>query len=152
MDRGTLVDELRGIIEDYLKNKELDLVEVSCRRQGRDLILQILVDKPEGGISLGDCAYLNSGIGALLEEKGTIKESYILEVSSPGLDRPLKTKNDFARCINKRVRAFLNEQVSGRIEFEGIIKSIEDAAVYIEARGETVAIPFSKITKAKQIV
>lgn len=152
MDRDAFIIELRGLLEDYLKNKNLELVDISCRRQGRDMIAQIFVDKPEGGISVGDCAYLNNEIGAILEEKDIIKESYTLEVSSPGLDRPLKTKNDFLRCSNKRVKFFVNEQIEGKWEFEGVISKVGDESVCIDAGGLAVEIPFTKIIKAKQIV
>lgn len=152
MDRDALINELKGIIEVTLKNKNVDLVDITCRRQGKDIVLQVFVDKPDGGISLGDCAYLNNEIGAILEEKEIIKESYILEVSSPGIDRPLKTKNDFSRCINRRVKFFLNEQVEGQWELEGSINKAEDSSVYIDIEGKIIEIPFSKITKAKQIV
>ena len=152
MDRDALINELMGIIGDYLRNKNLDLVDISCRRQGIGIVVQIFVDKSEGGISVGDCAYLNKEIGAILNEKDTVKENYILEVSSPGLDRPLKTKNDFSRCMNRRVKFFINEQIEGKWELEGVINKAEDTSVYIDAEGKIIEVPFLKITKAKQIV
>ena len=70
-----------------------------------------MADRPEGGIRLGECSQLNRGIGALLDEKDFLSGRYILEVSSPGLDRPLKTKNDLSRKINCEAHFFLNEEV-----------------------------------------
>ena len=92
MDRPEITDELNNIIEDYLKNQNLDLVDLIYRYEGRDLVLRILVDKPQGGISVGECAHLNSEIGRIVDEKDILQQNYILEVSSPGLDRALKTK------------------------------------------------------------
>lgn len=152
MDRDALLSELSPVIEGCLKDRNLELVDISCRRQGKDVVLRILVDKPEGGISLDECAFLNKEIGAMLDEKDIVKEGYILELSSPGLDRPLKTKSDFIRCISRKAEIFLNEQINGRMEFKGIINKVEDASVHIEAEEAAVEIPFSKITKAKQVV
>jgi ribosome maturation factor RimP len=126
MDRQELADALRAIIGDFLKKQNLDLVELIYRYEGRDLVLRALVDRPEGGITLGDCAYLNNEISRILDEKGILQERYILEVSSPGLDRPLNSKNDFLRCINKRIMIFLNEPINAKLELEGIIARVGD--------------------------
>ena len=151
MDRQEVINELRIIIGDFLKNQNLDLVDLIYRYEGRDLILRLLVDKPEDGITLDECAYLNNGISVILDEKDILQQRYVLEVSSPGLDRPLKTKNDFLRCINKTARFFLNEPINGRLELEGIITGVRDDSVYIDISGQTLEVPLSKITKAKQI-
>lgn len=171
MDRESLISELTTVINDYLKNQGLDFVDLIYRYVGRDLFLRLLVDKPEGGISLDECAWLNNEISGILDQKDILQEKYILEVSSPGIDRPLKTKSDFLRCINRKVRFFLNESINGRMEIEGIITKVEDDTVYIEVnpvrdyeatgrlggvcngvKREIVVIPLSKINKAKQII
>lgn len=152
MDRQGLINELRVIIGDFLKNQNLDLVDIIYRYEGRGLVLRVLVDKPEGGITLDECAGLNNEISRILDEKDMLQQRYILEVSSPGLDRPLNSKNDFLRCINKRVRVFLNEPINAKLELDGVITEIKDDSVYIDIIGETIEVPLSKITKAKQIV
>jgi len=152
MDRLEITDELNNIIEDYLKNQNLDLVDLIYRYEGRDLVLRILVDKPQGGISVGECAHLNSEIGRIVDEKDILQQNYILEVSSPGLDRALKTKNDFTRCLNKELRVFLREPINGKFELEGIINKVEDDLVYFDVKGSTVEIPILNINRAKQIV
>lgn len=152
MDRQTLIEELKSMIQDFLKTKNLYLVDLIYRYEGKDLVLRILVDKPEGGISLDECAYLNNNIGEILDEKDIIQGRYILEVFSPGLDWPLKSKDDFLRCINRSVRFFLNELINGKLELEGTINKVGDDSVYIDIDGNTIEIPISKITKAKQIV
>ncbi len=94
MDRQAIIAELNSIIADYLKIQGLDLVEIICRYEGRDLVLRIFVDRPQGGITLAECAQLNKYVSNILDEKDILQSRYILEVSSPGLERPLKTKND----------------------------------------------------------
>jgi len=152
MDRQEIIAQLQNIIGDYLKIQGLDLVDLIYRHEGRDLILRILVDRPEGGITLGECAGLNIQISNLLDEKEILQTRCILEVSSPGLDRALKTKNDFLRCVSKKARFFLNESINGKIELEGLISKVENDSVYIESRNEIIEIPLRKLNKAKQVI
>lgn len=152
MDRQELIFELKEILGNYLKYKEIDLIDLIYRYEGRDLILRILVDKPQGGISLDDCVHLNSEISSILDKKDIIKGKYILEVSSPGIDRPLRIKSDFSRCINKSVRVFLKEPIKGKKELEGKIKEVKNDSIYIEIENEIIEISLSKIDRAKQMI
>lgn len=152
MDRQEIIAQLQNIIAGYLKIQGLDLIDLILRHEGRDSIVRILVDRPEGGITVGECAKLNIQISNLLDEKDILQTRYILEVSSPGLGRVLKTKNDFLRCINRKVRFFLNESINGKIELEGVIKKVENDSVYIESSDGIIEVPLTKINKAKQII
>lgn len=152
MNRQEITVELSAIFKDYLKDKGVDLVDFIYRYEGRNLFLRILVDRPEGGITLEECAEFNRQISGILDERGILKERYILEVSSPGLDRPLKQKNDFLRCLNRKARFFLNEPVNGKIELQGVIEKVEGDAVYIGIDKEALKIPLAKINKAKQVI
>jgi ribosome maturation factor RimP len=136
MIRDTIIEELKAIITDYLKNQNIELVDLVYRYEGHSPILRVLVDRPEGGISISECASFNSDISGILEEKDILKEEYNLEVSSPGLDRSLKTKSDFSRCLNRNVRIFISEPINGRQEWEGTILRAEDEAVYIGVLGK----------------
>ncbi len=152
MDRQTIIAELTSIFGDYLKSQGVNLIELIYRYEGRDLFLRILVDRPEGGITLGECAQLNQEISRILDEKDTLKQRYVLEVSSPGLDRPLKTKNDFSCCLNRKAKFFLLESIRGKIELDGIISKVEGNLVYVDMEGEIIEIPLANINKAKQIL
>ena len=152
MDRQETLQELKSLLGDYLKAQELDLVDLIYRYEGRNLFLRILMDKPRGGISLEECARLNNEINRILDEKEILKTRYILEVFSPGLDRPLLTRSDFLRCINRNIRLFLLEAINGKVELEGVITKVEDESVYIDIEGRSVAVPLTKIKKAKQII
>ena len=152
MDRQEMTSELENLFGDYLKSLGLELVELICRLEGRGLVLRLLVDKPEGGITLEECAGLNRQMGNLLEEKNIIQERYILEVASPGLDRPLKTKSDFNRSMRRKVKFFLTAPVNGKIETDGVIKEAGLLAVSIETAAGTIELPYSVIKKAKQII
>jgi ribosome maturation factor RimP len=153
MDKGAIIiEELRNVIQELLSPRNLELVDMIYRYEGRGLFLRILVDKPEGGISLEECAELNKEFSLILDERNILQQRYILEVSSPGLDRPLKTKNDFLRCVNRRARFFLNEPVLGKWEWEGVINKVEEDFVSLDAGGEAIVLPLSKVARAKQAI
>ena len=152
MDRQAKISELKTIMQDYLKAKDYDLVEFIYRYEGRDLILRILADRPQGGITIEECADLNKELSNILDENDTLQERYILEVSSPGLDRPLFTKNDFMRCINKKVHLFFNEQVNQKSELEARIVEVGEEVVKVDIDGNISEIPIAKIRKAKQVI
>ncbi len=147
-----IIARLNKIISDFLAENSFELVEFMPRDEGRDLVLRLLVDKSEGEISMGECAQLNRQIGRLLDEKDIIASRYILEVSSPGLDRPLKTREDFMRCLNKQVVFFLNDLVNGKCQWQGLINRVGEQAVFIHQSGQVLEIPLTKINKAKLII
>jgi len=146
------INELEVLIRNFLQEKGLDLVELIYRYEGRNLILRVLADRPGGGINLQECATLNNQLGLILEEKDVIKDGYTLEVSSPGLDRPLKTNKDFFRCMDREVRFFLTEQMNGKIEFKGVIREVKDNVLIVEAEGQLIELACNKIFRAKQII
>lgn len=152
MDRFALAARIEGVVGEYLKNKGIEFVELMHRYEGRDLILRFLVDKPEGSITIQECAQLNFGIGRMLDEADFLGTRYVLEVSSPGLDRPLTTKKDFTRCIDKPVYFFLNEPVNEKMECAGVIRRVENDSVYVDIEGILCAIPLAQINKGKQVI
>lgn len=152
MDKEALADELRGIAAGYLEGRGLELVELICRYEAGRLVVRLLADWPEGGITLGECAGLNAQLGAILDERGIIEGHYILEVSSPGLDRPLSTRRDFSRCLGKPVKLFLRRPIEEMLEVEGKVIDAQEENILIEAEGRQVSIPLADISKAKQII
>ncbi len=151
MENKDLISELEKLLKDFLDVQTLDLVEFSCHHAGPNMVLRLFVDKPEGGITVGECSQANRRIGAFLEEKAIIPGNYILEVNSPGLDRPLHTNRDFSRCLGRKVKFFLIEPISGKIEMDGVVAQVAEEGVKIENGESGCLIPFSKIQKAKQI-
>jgi len=152
MYRDAMVTQLRELIEGHLKEQGLVLVDFICRRQGGNLILQVLADRPEGGIDIDTCARLNNELGVILDERNLVEESYILEVSSPGLDRPLKTRVDFLRCLNREAVFYLSTPTKERIEWQGVIKAVTEESVLIEGAGGKIEIPLNVINKARQVI
>jgi ribosome maturation factor RimP len=152
MDKDAIVEQLKEIVGVYLQSQGVELVDLIYRREGRNLILEILADLPEGGITIGECTRLNREISVILDERNILDESYVLGVSSPGLDRPLTAKNDFLRCRGKVAKFFLKEIVNGKVEWDGIIKRVENDMVFIDTEGMILEIPLLKINRAKQLL
>lgn len=151
-ESSALVEEVGKIIAPLLEGAGAECIEINFTQMSGRRILRVLADRKEGGITLGECADLNRKISELLDAQGIIKNDYILEVSSPGLDRPLTKRSDFLRCLSRNVRVFLKEPVNGKLEWAGLIKSVGDETVDIDSSGQLVTIPLAEITKAKQII
>lgn len=152
MEHLEFSEDLKNQVLPLLEESGAELIELNyIRRSGRS-ILRLLVDKKEGGITIQECAELNKKIISLLDEKDLIKEGYLLEVSSPGLDRPLKVKNDFSRCINKEIRVFLREPLNEKWELSGFIAGVEGEVLQLNTDKGQISIPLAIINRAKQII
>lgn len=147
-----IMDELNSLLKDYLTSLNFTLVDIIYRYEGKDLILRVLADKLNGGINLDECAMLNREIGVLLDEKDIIKEKHILEVASPGLDRPLKSREDFLRLLNKKAKFFLSEIINGKLEWDGSIDRVNQDSVFVMTKEGIIELPIIKINKAKLII
>lgn len=152
MENQELSLKLKDLIILIIQEEGLDLVEFIFLHHGKKNILKVLVDWPEGGISLNECANVNQKIDKVIEDSGLLGQDYILEVSSPGLDRPLKTRKDFLRTIGKEVRFFLRESINKKKELVGTINKIERNLIFIEKNNRLISIPLEKITKAIQVI
>ncbi|HOX54247.1 MAG TPA: ribosome maturation factor RimP [Candidatus Omnitrophota bacterium] len=145
------IDKIKELVTPLLENKVIDLVDLHIQRDRKKVTLKFLVDKPTGGISLEECVKLNEEIGQILENQDFIQESFVLEVSSPGLDRPLMTIKDFIRAINKDVIMFLKEKIQGKLELSGRVIAAKDNIIFLDIQGQQVEVPLEKINKAKYI-
>ena len=144
-----LSEDIQKLIEGFLKEAEVVLVDLNVRRHGGQVAIEILADKPSGGITIDECSRLNRKINDAIETQNLIAENYTLEVSSPGLDRPLKTAADFLRMMEREVRIFLCEPVDNKIEYTGIVLKVENENLTVETLGGQVFIPIQKINKAE---
>jgi ribosome maturation factor RimP len=147
-----LLDRIKELSMPVLEAHSIDLVDLKLQRQNRRVFLRFFVDKPEGGITLDKCADLNTEISLILDEADLIQERFILEVSSPGLDRPLATAKDFKRALNRDIKIYLAEPIENRLEFLGNLQSVEEERINILVDGRIVIIPINIINKAKQVI
>jgi len=143
------VDKFKEIARPLLEKKGIELVEILYRKEGNQMVLRLLVDR-KGGITLDECAALNEELGIALDQDETMDTSYILEVSSPGVDRPLRSKGDFERAIGKRIEVALKEQLSGKLGYTGRLAEVkEDSIILKKNEIEAVNIPLSNINNAR---
>ncbi|MCM8794721.1 MAG: ribosome maturation factor RimP [Candidatus Omnitrophica bacterium] len=143
-------NQVAELITPYLASKQVELVELICHSHGGRILLRFLVDTPRG-IRVEELSSLNQGIGALLEEREVIPTAYLLEVSSPGLDRPLKSVSDFERVIGRRIKVSTHVPVMEKREHAGeLLNANEDAIVLKSDRGEKVRITLGEISHAVQ--
>lgn len=152
MDHAAFTEDLKKILQPILDEESIELVELITVMTRKTLLLRLLVDRIGGGISMGDCAQLNEKIRAYLDTSNIVGPDYLLEVSSPGLDRPLRTKKDFLRCINRRAKFFFNEAINGKIEVIGIIAKVEEDIVRIDINSGVLEVPLENISRAKQVI
>ncbi|HMK56770.1 MAG TPA: ribosome maturation factor RimP [Dissulfurispiraceae bacterium] len=158
-DTKEKICELAGQVAD---DEGLELIDVDILGSGRRMLLRITIDK-EGGVTVGDCERVSRGVEALLDVEDIMKSAYTLEVSSPGLDRPLTKMRDFERSMDKLARIVTSEKIGNETFFIGTIidtgenwirlrlkeKSPRSSAKKkaVEAPGD-IFIPFDKISKA----
>ena len=140
----------KTIEETVAKNLEaqgVELVDLVIQNQGRKKVLQFFVDK-QGGVTLDDCGELTDKIDSILEMENLIDGAYILEVSSPGIQRVLKKPAHFKRFINERVKVILKIPLEGRGSFTGVIADAQDDHFILDDGTNQFKLQYDNIKKA----
>ncbi len=130
-----------------LAAQQIELVDLVIQHQGRKAVLQFFVDKV-GGITLDDCGELTDKIDAILEMENLIDGAYVLEVSSPGVQRVLKKPEHFKRFSGQRVKIILKVPLNGRGSFTGVIASADDNAFVLEDGTNQFRFEYNNLKKA----
>ena len=141
------IEKIEGILVPILGERLLELVEVEFRPSGKRWLLRVYIDR-QGGVTIADCEYVSRELARALDVDDPIDHPYTLEVSSPGLTRPLKRREDFVRSRGKKCRIVTRDDVEGRHEFMGTIADITDEEVVIEEKIGVFTIPICAIKKA----
>ncbi len=145
-----MIDKIKAIIEPVIQEEKAELVEIIFRKEAARQVLKLLVDK-DNGIQLADCVRLNEKIGQALDQADIIQESYVIEVASPGIDRPFKTKRDYERALGRLVRVTLIERILDKKEYVARLEEVSDAGVKIDVKKKGIIdIPFEKIARARE--
>lgn len=146
---GEVVERVRSIALPLFTELGLELVDVEFRREAGGWILRLYLDKPDG-VTLDDCQRVSEELSDLLDVENIIRHPYTLEVSSPGLNRPLCQESDFLRFAGQRARVTTLQAVAGQRRFLGFLRGCEDGRVVLEREdGTTVLIPYVLISKAR---
>ena len=126
-----------AILMPMVEEHGFELVDVEYVKEGGTWYLRAYIDKP-GGINVDDCEVVSRRLSDILDEKDYIEEAYILEVSSPGLGRPLKKEKDFKRSLGEEVDVRTYRMIEKQKEFTGLLKDYDDATVTIEMEDGTL--------------
>lgn len=148
MSGHKIAEIIEEIALPVVKDAGMELVEVNFVKEGSRWYLRIFIDKP-GGVGIEDCSYISEKLDRLIDQKDPVPYSYILEVSSPGIERPLKKISDYTRFTGKAIIITTFSPLYEQKKFEGRILGVRGDDVVIEKNGSELLIPFRKIASAK---
>ncbi|HHX77128.1 MAG TPA: ribosome maturation factor RimP [Firmicutes bacterium] len=145
-------NKVSELVKEFFLNscKEYELVDVEFVKERGRKVLRVTIDK-EGGITLADCEKISRSLGDYLDQKDPIDASYNLEVSSPGIERPLKKEADFERFSGRRIKVTTYAPVGARKNFTGTLLGLEERNVILAGEEDRYVIPFELIAKAHLI-
>ena len=147
---------LAAILSPVIEGMGYELVRVRYM-SGKTKTLQVMADRPEGGIDVDECGEISTAISAALDVEDPIEDAYTLEVSSPGIDRPLTRLKDFDAWAGYDAKLETSELIDGRRRFRGLLQGTEDGEVLIEVEAEgqgpvTIGLPFDWLSDAKLVL
>ncbi len=149
-DISTIRDRVFELVEPLLYDMGYELIEVEYLSMYGRWVLRLYIDK-EKGITIDDCADVSRELGDIIDIKEIIDHEYVLEVSSPGLNRPLRREKDFIKAVGSRVKLKMKQAVNGQKNFTGILKSCADSTVFLESSGNIIELPFNDIEKSNMV-
>ena len=164
--QGSVVEQVRTIAARIAGSYGLEIFDVQYRREGPGMVLRIQIDRPGSGataeesVSVEDCARVSRDLSAVLDVEDVIPAAYTLEVSSPGLDRPLRGPAEYNRFTGRRAKLVMREAIDGQMFFKGRLAGTEDgpkgdgavmagtAVIIVTDDGRTHRVPLGAITRA----
>jgi len=144
-----VIDSVNSLIARYLEEKGIELVDITYKHEQGGMVLRLLVDTP-AGITIAECEALNNYLSDTLDKENVIEERYILEVASPGLDRPIVTDRDFERSMGKTLDVRTYEPIDAERTHEGKLIGMDKENIVLESDGISTVIPRVKIARAKR--
>ena len=139
------------IISPVIEDMGFELVRIRLMG-GKSKTLQIMAERPDGGIEVDECADISTAVSAILDVEDPITDAYALEVSSPGIDRPLTRLKHFEEFEGYDAKLETNELVGGRKRFKGVLAGVEDDEVLINVEEGTIGLKFDWLSEAKLIL
>lgn len=153
MTKVDVVTQITAVAMPLLDSLGIELVDMEYRKEGQGMVLRLFIDKP-GGIMLDDCASVSRELSEILDVEEIVPSNYTLEVSSPGLNRPLTKPSDYERYAGKLVKVRTYEMIADdggnrRKTFLGRLENLTDGIIHIRLNeGQSAAIPLDKVAKA----
>ena len=150
-----VVEQVRAIASRIASSYGLDIFDVQYRREGGGMVLRVQIDRPgaaataEESVGVDDCASVSRDLSAILDVEDVVPTAYTLEVSSPGLDRPLRYADDYRRFSGRCAKLVMREKVDGQMFFKGRLGGVDADGVLIETEdGRRHRVPLDVITRA----
>ena len=142
--------KVEGLIKPILDEMDYELVDIEYLTERGRWVLRVYVDK-EGGVTLDDCARVSREIDDLIEVKDIVRHEYVLEVSSPGLNRPLKRERDFLWARGKKVKIKMANPVKGQRNFIGYLRELREGMLHLEVDGTFIFLSRKDVRKANLV-
>jgi ribosome maturation factor RimP len=153
------LEHIRAIAERVARSHGLEIWDIVSRRETTGQVVRVFIDRPgpaatpEESVSIEDCELVSREIGTILDVEDPLPFAYTLEVSSPGLDRPLRGEDDFRRFAGRLAKIVVREAVDNQKAFEGRLRGLEERAVLLEGpKGRVHRLPLELITRARLAV
>ncbi len=147
---GPVMKEVTALIEPILDEMEIELVDIEYLSEHGRWILRIYVDQ-SGGITLDTCAEVSREIGDLIEIKDIFHQGYVLEVSSPGINRRLKKEKDFERAVGKNIKIRMATPLEGQRNFRGSLQSFQDGILCLRVKDDLILLSYRDVEKANLV-
>jgi ribosome maturation factor RimP len=155
MGGADILEQVRHTAARVASSYGLEVFDVQYRREGQGMMLRVLIDRPgaaataDESVSVEDCAHVSRDLSAIFDVDDIVPGAYTLEVSSPGLDRPLRRAEDYRRFAGRRAKLVMREPVDGQGFFKGRLAGVDGTDVVIEADDrKTHRVPLGLITRA----
>ena len=150
-----VIGQVRDLVARVAAGYGLEVFDVQFRREAQGMVLRVQIDRPgpaasaDESVSVEDCAHVSRDLSAILDVEDVVPTAYTLEVSSPGLDRPLRHEADYRRFAGRRAKIVMREKVDGQGFFKGTLRGVEGSDVVIDADDhKTHRVPVGVITRA----
>ncbi len=143
-----VIDQIWVLIEPVVKSEGFELIEIEYRRETQGWVLRLYIDRDEG-VTVEDCARISHVVGDLMDVADPIENPYHLEVSSPGLDRPLRKYEHFHKYVGKVVKVRTTAPVEKRKKFKGILLGSTPEGITVDCEGQVFQIPLNLLDRAQ---
>jgi ribosome maturation factor RimP len=138
----------RSLAADAARGEGVELIDLEFRREPVGWVLRLFIDKP-GGVGLDDCRRVSEVVGTLLEVEDFIPHAYTLEVSSPGLTRPLTRDQDWDRALGRTIKVVTRQPIAGRQDMTGKLLEVQTSVLILDLDGTSVEVPRNLVARAR---
>ena len=150
-EKNELLERIERIVDPALAHSGFELVDMEYKRERPGLVLRLFVDRSDGGITIDECAQVSREIGDLLDIEDVIPSRYNLEVSSPGLDRPLRKPAHFEKALGGEIKLSTKTAIEGRKRFKGVLLKSDETELTLDMEGKHWVIPHQEVEKARLV-